>query len=205
MKISKTLTSCLIISCMSVVVTSCNSSSSQVARNSEYAEANTTKSPIPQPVKVPEVYDVICFKAVGLMVDHTMCSPDQTYKVLRNTKITVYLKKETSVQQGTNTVVSFNYKDKNNGQLQKTTVPEMESLASQGANIYTMHYRMAENNMFGSTPDNAEVEIFNSKLGKFEIFARNSTQIVFATGDTKIRYKHKANDLEKFSQRTGLR
>jgi hypothetical protein len=211
MKISKSLASCLVISYISIATTGCSQSSSQITRGPLVTgigalESDRVKSPPPvvEPVKAPEVYDVICFQAVGFAVDRTMCSPDGTYKVPRNTEVTVYLKKETSVQQGTNTIVAFKYNDKNNGQLQKITVPEMESLASQGANIYTMYYHMAVNGLFEKTQDSAEVEIFNSKLGKFKMFDKSSTQVVFATGDTKIRYKHKPDALEKFSQRTGL-
>jgi hypothetical protein len=162
---------------------------------------NVSSTPTPSPV----VYDVICFQAVGLMVDRTMCSPDDTYKVPRTTEVTVYLKKNTSVQQGTNTTVTFDYKNKiHNGQIQKITIPEMESLASQGANVYSMYYHnmpvMGEPNQHY-----VEVELFNNQNGGFKMFDQKSTQVVFMTGDTKIRYKHKPNALESFSQRTGLR
>jgi hypothetical protein len=171
---------------MSVAITSCNSSSSQVTRDS-VAETNTTKSPTPEPVKAPEVYDVICFQAMGLGVSRTMCSPDQTYKVSRNTQVTVYLKQETSVQQGTNTIVAFKYKDKNNnGELQKITVPEMESLASEGANVYTMYYHIVPV-MLSNSQHFVEVELFNKDLGSFKMFDQDRTQVVFETGDTKVR------------------
>ena len=187
MKISKSLASCLIISCMSVAITSCNSSSSGVYRGSLYSETSTTTSPSPEPVKAPEVYDVICFQAMGLGVGRTMCSPDQTYKVSRNTQVTVYLKKETSVQQGTNTIVAFKYKDKNNnGELQKITVSEMESLASEGANVYTMYYHNVPVMLSNSQPF-VEVELFNKDLGSFKMFDQDKTQVVFETGDTKVR------------------
>jgi hypothetical protein len=204
MKISKPLASCLIISCMSVAITSCNSSSSQVTRDSVYTATTTTKSPTPEPVKAPEVYDVICFSALGFWSEaEAKCLDDSIYKVPRNTKVTAHLEQKTSVQQGTNTVIAFKYDRKNGTELEKITVAEMESLASQGANIYGM-YRHAVST-FSTSQNYAEVVLFNNKLGKFKVFDRNPNQVVFATGDTKIRYKYKPDAVERFSQRTGLR
>jgi hypothetical protein len=165
------------------------------------APVNVSSTPTPNPV----VYDVICFQAMGLGISRTMCSPDDTYKVPRNTQVTVYLKKETSVQQGTNTTVTFDYKNKiNNGQIQKITIPEMESLASGGANIYSMYYHNMPV-LSGPNQHYVEVELFNNQNGGFKMFEQKSTPVIFMTGDTKIRYKHKPTALESFSQRTGLR
>jgi hypothetical protein len=167
----------VLIAFLSILSSSCNR---------EYPSKDTdniSSTPTPSPI----VYDVICFQAVGLGVDRTMCSPDETYKVPRETEVTVYLKKETSVQQGTNTRIFFNYKNKiNNGQTQKITIPEMESLASQGANIYTMYYHIVPV-MLSNSQQFVEVELFNNKLGGFQMFDQDKTQVVFTTGDTNLR------------------
>jgi hypothetical protein len=156
-----------------------------------------TKSVSSIPTPSPVVYDVICFQAVGLAVDRTMCSSDDTYKIPRNTEVTVYPKKETSVQQGTNTTISFDYKNKiPNGKMQKINIPEMESLASQGANVYTMYYHLVPV-LLGNSEHYVEVEIFNNKLGGFKMFDQDKNQVVFVTGDTKVR-------VEKPARKEGL-
>ena len=210
MKISKNLVSCLIISCIAIATTGCNKSSPDFRKSAVpgnvFVAAEDVKSSAPaESVNAPEVYDVICFQAMGLGIDRTMCAPDDTYKVPRNTEVTVYLKKNTSVQQGTNTTVAFDYKNKiNNGQIQKITIPEMESLASGGSNIYAMYYHNMPV-LSGPNQHYVEVELFNNQNGGFKMFDQKSTPVVFMTGDTKIRYKHKPTALESFSQRTGLR
>jgi hypothetical protein len=180
MKLSKALSFCLIISYVGIAATGCTNPNIS-------ASTNAVNSPTPVESKAPEVYDVICFQAMGLGVSRTMCSPDETYKVPRNTQVTVYLKQETSVQQGTNTVVAFKYKYKNNSDsLQKITVSEMESLASEGANVYTMYYHLVPVMLSNSQPF-VEVELFNKDLGSFKMFDQDKTQVVFETGDTKVR------------------
>lgn len=165
----------VLIAFLSILSSSCNR---------EYPSKDTdniSSTPTPSPI----VYDVICFQAVGLGVDRTMCSPDQTWKIPRDTEVTVHPKTETSVQQGTNTIVSFDYKN-TNGQIQKITIPVMESLASQGANIYTMYYHIVPV-MLSNSQQLVEVELFNNKLGGFQMFDQDKTQVVFVTGDTNLR------------------
>jgi hypothetical protein len=175
MNISKYLVSFLLISCISSAITGCSQSSPGVT-------SATTPSSV-EPVKAPEVYDVICFQAMGLGVSRTMCDPEQTYKILRSSKITVSLKKETSVQQGNYTVANYNYSlDRKREQI---TASEMESLASQGANVYTMYYhRMAT---WGEDKNLIEVQLYNKDLGNFKMFDQSSSPVVFETGDTEVR------------------
>jgi hypothetical protein len=181
----KTLVVFIMISSISVATTGCKKSSSQINSSLPVAE----KSPPPvKPVKAPEVYDVICFSALGFWSEsEARCLDDSIYKVPRNTKVTAHLEKKTSVQQGTNTVIAFKYDNENGTELEKISVPEMESLASQGANIYGMYHHAVST--FGPSQNYAEVVLFNNKIGKFKVFDRNPNQVFFATGDTKIRYK----------------
>jgi hypothetical protein len=179
MNTSKIIGSCLIISCISFTTTGCNKSSSQISSIRPVSEKSFTPA---EPVKPPETFDVICFAAQGMMVSRTMCDPDQTYKVPRNSDITVYLDKKSSVQGGNNTVVTFDYKNKNSTtQMQKISISEMESLASQGANIYTMAYHLIVD-WQGNIPA-VEVELYNKELGKFAMFDRDRTQVIFKTGE----------------------
>ncbi len=179
MNISKTLVSCLIMLSISIVIAGCNKSSSQI---SSLPVAETSPTPV-EPVKAPEVYDVICFQAMGLAVSRTMCDPEQTYKILRNSKITISLDKKTSVQQGSYTVASYNYDlDR---KREKITASEMESLASQSANIYTIYYnRMV---IWGEDKHLIEVQLYNKDIGSFKMFDQSSSTVVFETGDTKAR------------------
>jgi hypothetical protein len=62
----------------------------------------------------------------------------------------------------------------------------MESLASEGANVYTMYYHVVPV-MLSNSQHFVEVELFNKDLGSFKMFDRDRTQVVFETGDTKVR------------------
>ena len=141
-------------------------------------QINPSNSPSPTPV----VYDVICFQAIGLGVSSTKCGDEGTYKVPRGTKITVSAKTSSSVQGGNQTNTYYE-SDKN---TEKISITEMESLASQGANVYVMYYHMDASMMDGLEPT-VEVELYDLNLGKFKMFDKDSSQVVFMTGDTKVR------------------
>jgi hypothetical protein len=102
MNVSKALASCLIMSCISITTTGCNKPSSQISSSI----STTVKSSTPS-AKAPEVYDVVCFAAHGLAVSSIRCDNNSTYKIPRDSKVTAYFEKITSVQQGSNTIVSF--------------------------------------------------------------------------------------------------
>jgi hypothetical protein len=181
----KILSGFLLISLIASELVGCSKSDIQ-ANQVDASENNAATSPIsssstpinqitPSSNPTPIVYDVICFQSIG-----AMCGNEETYKVPRGAKIRVSPKISTSVQGGSQTITSYE-SDKN---TEKVSVAEMESLATEGANVYKMYY---DSDFSSGGESTVEVKIYNSKLGEFKMFDREPSQVIFITGDTKLR------------------
>jgi hypothetical protein len=177
-----------------------NKESAIISDSSTPAVINSSPTPTPTPV----VYDVFCFQAVGLAVSGTQCGNEDTYKIPRGAKITVSAKTSTSVQGGSETNAHY----ESDRDSEKISIAEMESLATQGANVYVMYYNKRsvefskpgiENDVFGFEPA-IEVELYDSKTGKFKMFDKDSVKVVFTSGDTQERVEKVGGNLSGTSQ-----
>jgi hypothetical protein len=153
-----------------------------IASNPSDPSLTSKITPSISPSPTPVVYDVICFRATGLAVSGTQCSDDQTYKVPRGAKITVSTKTSSSVQRGSETNAYY----ESTKHTEKISIAEMESLASQGANVYVMHYHMEVVLLSASKPS-VEVELYNSEISEFKMFDKDASQVIFTTGDTQVQ------------------
>jgi hypothetical protein len=116
-------------------------------------------------------YDVICF-LISLWT--IKCNPETTLKIPRGSEIEFRITKETSVQNGVRTSTTFYH-----SKAEKISVSEMESLASNGSNVYAASN---ENDMIW-------VYLFTSKNGRFQLFERQNNNLIFRSGDTSVRIK----------------
>lgn len=189
---------CLLFTLLSTFISSCESKkeSSQICTGKpgtgtiDYSTCVDTSSPKSTPSNSPSpvAYDVICFPQSGLFVSGIKCQPENIFKIPRGTKVTAYLKTVTSVQSGSNVTSYF----KTNGNQEKISVSEMESLSSNDAKIYVIESKLGGNfDLYA-----IRVLLFNKNSGKFDVFAQggfqksgeDTSEFIFTSGDTDIRY-----------------
>jgi hypothetical protein len=120
----------------------------------------------PNPIE-NTVYDVICFGSRSCISDIS--------KVPRGTTVSLYTKKESSVQQGTKNVLYIETTQNKVG----ISEPEMESLAKGGANIYS----------FMNIEGCLSVYIYNSENKGFVQIEEKEYRVSFVTGNTTGNYK----------------
>jgi hypothetical protein len=152
---------------------------------SEVDDAKQSNSSVPSPVvsSSPTVSDVVCFTDNGLTAWGVRCDPEQIHKVPRGTKITVSLKTTNSVQRGTQTTAHYEVNTSNHVQI---NVPDMESLATQGAKIYAINYT-TENSKNASRIYYFDQSSNGFQLrfqGSFEAPSGETSKVIFTTGDS---------------------
>jgi hypothetical protein len=116
-------------------------------------------------------YDVVCF-LISLWT--IKCNPETILKIPRGSEIEFRITKNTSVQNGVQTSTTFYH-----SKAEKISVSEMESLASNGSNVYAA----------SNENDTIWVYLFNSKNGRFQPFDRQANNLLFKSGDTDARIK----------------
>jgi hypothetical protein len=146
---------------------------------------NTNSSP-----SVPITYDIVCFQLHSFSNIGIRCDPDNVHKISRGAEVTVYLKTETSVQQGNYISVHFNA----NKSTEKISVSEMESLSSGNSQVYVVD---SELKYFGGVRSastySAEVNIFDRSSGKFKLLGEGETQEL---GNDKSKFTFIAGDVD---------
>jgi hypothetical protein len=151
---------------------------------SEIDDEKQSNNSIPSPVasSSPVVSDMICFKDNSLAAWGVRCDPEQIHKIPRGTKVTVSLKTTNSVQQGNQTQAHFEANTSNSVLI---TVPEMESLATQGAKIYAITYTTEDSKKatqiyyFDQSSDGFKLRF----QGALEAASGETSKVVFTAGD----------------------
>jgi hypothetical protein len=171
-------------------LSSCQNNTNNEPKVTKFGNSNSAESPI---TTVPITYDVICFQRRSFSTMGVECSPDQIFKIPRGTKVTTYLKTETSVQQGRNINISFDT-DKS---TEKISISEMESLSSKDSQVYVMNSHLNTPLTTGILPAGytAQVNIFDRSSGKFKVFGQgviqqlgeDNSKFIFTAGDTDIK------------------
>jgi hypothetical protein len=134
---------------------------------------------------IPVVYDIICFrKSNDLTQWGVRCKPDKIYKVPRGTKVTTWITKTVSVQQGNQAQTNYEIDTKQ----ESINVSEMESLSSGDAKIYALDGGTdMQRGILGYVTvvfafDKSSGEFKRFREGEFQSSGEKMSTITFETG-----------------------